>query len=162
MQKISNPRIITINSPDGHYEGMPEGLSARMYGPRYQTIELTDTTITVSDIHSCNTFELVNEVPLGYMVWNIGANMAPGYLPLCRLCAIQPFEGARNIETDTLKAIKIEGAEYILDAIGHGQDTLEEMEQYVKQYRNSKTDRVKHKVALYRKAIPVMRKIKWN
>ena len=39
------------------------------------------------------TFELVDFVPLGYEIWNIGRNMAPGYLPLCRISARQPFQG---------------------------------------------------------------------
>lgn len=34
--------------------------------------------------------------------------MADGYLPLCRLKMIQPFDGVREVETDTLKAIRIE------------------------------------------------------
>ncbi len=50
-------------------------------------------------------FEIVDRVPLGYHVWNIGENMPDGYLPLCRLCASQPFEGATAIDPSTLKAI---------------------------------------------------------
>lgn len=161
MQNTAN-RITTFSIPGGLHIGVPEGLSERMKYRRHQTIILTDTTITVSDINGTHTFELVKEVPPGYMVWNIGANMAPGYLPLCRPAWPQPFDGARNIEADTLLAIKVEGAEYILDAIGRGQDTPEEMERYVKRHKSSKTDWVQHKVALYRKAIPVMKKIKWN
>lgn len=38
-----------------------------------------------------HTFELVDHVPLGYSIWNIGKNMADGYLPLCRLAAVQPY-----------------------------------------------------------------------
>ena len=43
-------------------------------------------------------FEIVDRVPLGYHVWNIGENMPDGYLPLCRLCASRPFEGATAID----------------------------------------------------------------
>lgn len=107
-----------------------------------------------------DTYEVVDFVPLGYTIWNIGRNAPNGYLPLCRIAANQPFPGARNIEADTLKAIKVDGAKDILAAIGHGQDTLPAMEQYVKRYKNSKTDYVQHRVALYQKAIPVMQKIK--
>lgn len=159
MNENNNSRVITINSHDGRWEGMPEGLSSRMRKRRTQTIILTDTTVTVMDLNSCNTFQLVNEIPRGYMVWNIGANMAPGYLPLCRLCANQPFDGARNIEPDTLKAIKVEGAEYILDAIGNGEESRKAMEAYIKRYRNSKTDWVREKVARYKRAVPVMKKL---
>ena len=75
----------------------------------------------------CNgdIFELVGFVPRGYQIWNIGENMLDGYLPLCRLKARQPFDGAREIETDTLKAIKIDGAQTILKAVGGGQNTIE-------------------------------------
>lgn len=29
-----------------------------------------------------DTFELVDRVPRGYLIWNIGKNMVDGYLPL--------------------------------------------------------------------------------
>lgn len=106
------------------------------------------------------TYEIVEEISLGYMIWNIGKNAPEGYLPLCRPAQYQPYPGSRNIDPDSLKAIKIDGAETILAAIGRGQETLPEMEQYVKRCRNSKTDWVQRRVALYRKAIPIMRKIK--
>ena len=61
-----------------------------------------------------HTFQLVDFVPFGYEIWNIGKNMPKGYLPLCRLSAYQPFPGGRNIEVDRLKAIKIKGAQLIL------------------------------------------------
>ena len=66
-------------------------------------------------------FELVNEFPLGYHIWKI--NMCDGYLPLCRLRFFQPFPGAQYIELDTLKAIKCEGAQIILAAIGDRKST---------------------------------------
>lgn len=110
--------------------------------------------------HTTHTYEVVEEIPLGYLIWNIGHCAPEGYLPLCRPAAHQPFPGGRSIDPDTLKAIKIDGAEDILAAVGHGQDTLPEMERYVRRYRNSKTEWVQHRVALYRKAIPIMRKIK--
>lgn len=130
----------------------------------YKDMEVieTDTTVTVKDSFGQHTFELVNEVPYGYVVWNIGENMAPGYLPLCRLCYMQPFPGCREIETATLKAVKIDGAEHIIKAVGGGLETMEEMEQYVEKFSNSSNDFIKHWVEIYRKAIPVMKKIKWN
>ena len=47
------------------------------------------------------TFEIVDKITLGYEVWNIGSNMAEGYLPLCRLKAVQPFPGGREIDIAT-------------------------------------------------------------
>ena len=99
-------------------------------------------------------FELVDYVPHGYIVWNIGKNMIDGYLPLCRLSACQPFPGGRSIETDTLKAIKTEHAQTILAGVGIGGDTIKEMERYIEKHPNKwGVDRMK-------KALPYMREIK--
>jgi hypothetical protein len=99
-------------------------------------------------------FELVDSVPYGYIVWNIGKNMIDGYLPLCRLAAVQPFPGGRSIETHTLKAIKTEHAQTILAAMGIGPGTVKEMEDYIKKHPNKwGVDRMKA-------ALPYMREIK--
>lgn len=105
-------------------------------------------------------FELVDLVPYGYLVWNIGKNMIDGYLPLCRLSAIQPFPGGRNIDIDTLKAIKVDGAQIILAAIGWGPETPDEMEMYIKKH-SAKND---HHMEIERMkaALPIMRGIKWG
>ena len=86
-----------------------------------------------------DTFELVDRVPRGYLIWNIGKNMVDGYLPLCRLAYFQPFPGGRNIEVETLKAIKCEGAQTILAAIGWGPETPEEMERYIEKHERKGT-----------------------
>lgn len=72
----------------------------------------------------CDTYEVVTEPPLGYIIWNIGDNAPEGYLPFCRLKFMQPFEGGREIESDTLKAMKCDGAREILAAIGLGARNL--------------------------------------
>lgn len=88
-----------------------------------------------------HTFELVNEFPLGYSIWHIGSSHMPkGYLPLCRLSAHQLFSGGRNIEPDTLKAIKIDCAEQIMDAISGCEGTLEALEAYIARNKNAKPD----------------------
>ena len=110
-----------------------------------------------------HTFELIDFVPFGYEIWNIGNHMPDSYLPLCRISAFQPFPGGRNIETDTLKAIKIEGAQIILDAIGYGPKTIEEMEHYIERHRNAKPGTCTYaQILLYKKALPYMRQIKWH
>ena len=76
-------------------------------------------------------FEIVEEVPCGYRIWNIGKNMIDGYLPFCRLSSQQPFTGGMSIEADTLKAMKVDEAQTILNAIGYGEDTIKEMEAYI-------------------------------
>lgn len=107
-----------------------------------------------------NVYEIVDEVPLGYTIWNIGVNAPEGYLPFCRLSRHQRFEGGRDIETDTLKAMKVEGVQDILAAVSNGYRTLSEMKSYVNNHRIPKTDCERRSVALCRKAIPFMLKIK--
>lgn len=109
-----------------------------------------------------HTFELVDAVPLGYLIWNIGRNMADGYLPLCRLCAVQPFSGGRSVEVDTLKAIKCEGAQDILDAVHSGADTLAKMEKYIVKHQYAPEGTWEHLcVKKVKEALPYMRQIKW-
>ena len=110
---------------------------------------------TMEKIMSGNhEFELIDYVPYGYIVWNIGKNMIDGYLPLCRLSAVQPFPGGGSIDVDALKAIKTDGAQIILAAMGIGPRTAKEMEEYIEKHPNKwGVDRMK-------KAMPYMRKIK--
>ncbi len=107
-----------------------------------------------------DTFELVDRVPRGYLIWNIGKNMVDGYLPLCRLAYFQPFPGGRNIEVETLKAIKCEGAQTILAAIGWGPETPEEMERYIEKHERKGTHIME--VESMKKALPLMRQIWWD
>lgn len=110
-----------------------------------------------------NTFELVDYVPHGYQIWNIGKNMIDGYLPLCRLSPHQPFPGGRNIEVDTLKAIKVDGAQTILAVTTGGQGTIDEMEKYLNQYKNAKPGTWSYsQVERIKKALPIMKQIKWS
>lgn len=110
--------------------------------------------------HDGYTFELVDRVPRGYLIWNIGKNMIDGYLPLCRLAQFQPFPGGRNIEVETLKAIKCEGAQTILAAIGWGPETPEEMERYIKKYERKGTRTME--VERMKRALPLMRQVWWD
>lgn len=115
-----------------------------------------ETITSESSFHPNRTFEVVDSVPSGYMIWNIGKNMVDGYLPLCRLSACQPFPGGRNIEVDTLKAIKCDGAQIILAAAGYGPKTVSEMEKHIEKYFASRP----HECNKMRAALPFMRNIK--
>lgn len=53
-------------------------------------------------------FEVVDFIPGNYQVWNIGDNMADGYLPLCML-----VPGTYSIVPESLKAIKVEDADLL-------------------------------------------------
>lgn len=59
------------------------------------------------DENTFRVFDNPTDIPKGYQVWNIGNYKPKGYIPYCRLKTIQPFEGGRDIEADTLLALKI-------------------------------------------------------
>lgn len=110
-----------------------------------------------------DTFEIVESIPRNYFIWNIGKNMIDGYLPLCSLAGKQPFKGSQCIDVESLKAIKIDGAQIILAAIGGGQCTIESMEKYIKRYKKAKYGTYEYvQVQRMKKALPIMKKIKWN
>lgn len=109
-----------------------------------------------------HTFELVDRVPSGYEIWSIGKNMVDGYLPLCRMKADQPFAGGRAIEQDTLKAIRLDGAQTVLQAFGYGPHDIKSMERYVKRYGESKTAYVMRRVERMKAALEIMRSLKWE
>lgn len=105
-----------------------------------------------------HTFTVVDEVPLGYEIWNIGKHMVDGYLPFCR---ILPGEG-RRVEIDTLKAIKTEGAQTILAAIGAGHKTIAEMEAFIEENQEKHPLTWEYaQVQRIRAALPFMRQLRW-
>jgi len=105
-----------------------------------------------------NTFEIVDFVPSGYKIWGIGKNMLDGYLPLVQLGGYNGCE----VNIKTMKAVKIDGAQTILAAIGYGQETIKEMETYIKRYKNYKTASVKRHVKRLSEALKVMYLIEWR
>lgn len=109
------------------------------------------------------TFEVVDHVPSGYLIWNIGKHMVDGYLPLCILASDQPFPGGRTVNVDALKAIKCDGAQTILAAIGYGPETPDQMDRYIEKY-SKEGPGGRHAMAVDRmkKALPFMRELKWG
>jgi hypothetical protein len=99
----------------------------------------------------------VDFIPYGYKIWNIGKNMIGGYLPLVQTGG---YDGCQVIGVK--KAIKIEGAQTILEAIGNGQNTIQEMEDYIKTYKNSKEEIKINQIKRFERALPIMHKIKWS
>lgn len=102
-------------------------------------------------------FEIVNEIPVGYSIWNIGMNMPEGWLPLCRM--VQPNSDNYEIELDTLKTIRVPNAQRVLKASGYGFNTVAKMEQYIKIYGKSKNGRIQLKVSVCREALDVLRTV---
>lgn len=105
-----------------------------------------------------HTFEIVNHIPLGYHIWNIGKHIEDGYLPLCQMIG-----GTYTINSNTLKAIKIPEAQIILSAIGVGPETPEQMEKYIEKHKNDNPNSWEYSVVKkMNKALPFMKKLKWN
>lgn len=110
-----------------------------------------------------HTYEIVNAVPFGYTVWNIGHPVAGEYLPLCRPSQYQPFPGCQRIDVDSLKAIRCDGAQTILDAVGYGPNTLEEMERFVEKHKMERPGTSRHRmVERMKAALPFMRSLQWR
>lgn len=107
-------------------------------------------------------FEVTDRVEKGYLIWNIGSNMPDGYLPLCKLKKDQPFKGGRDIETDSLKCIPMDGAQVILAAAGYGAQTPEEMRRYIERYKTGKSDWRRWASEKMEKALPYMDSIEWE
>lgn len=88
-------------------------------------------------VYRGDIYEVVERWPLGYEIWQIGDNAPDGYVPLCRLKMIQPFDGARNIEPDTLKLMRSPGARAIMVAARYGLTTLAKMESFLEKNQNA-------------------------
>lgn len=128
-------------------------------------VDFKEDEIVVSEFgYPTYTFRLVDRIPLGYIIWNIGKHHMPeGYLPLCRLSLFQPFPGGRNIEVETLRAMKFDGAHIILDAIGYGPQTPEEMEAFIKKHNAAKPrSGLYAEVRRMKRALPLMRQLRWK
>ena len=105
-------------------------------------------------------FEVVDCIPKGYEIWNIGEHMIPGYLPFCRLAAVQPFPGGRNIEVETLKAMRTDGYLEIMAAAMSGFETLASMARYLDKPPNPKKNtRPYFKVQRIKAALPWMKEL---
>ena len=109
-------------------------------------------------IYGEHTFEIVDSVPRGYQIWNIGKNMIDGYLPLVEVGGHDGYA----VNTDTMKAIKIDDAQVILSAVGRGQYTIKQMETYIKRHKKSKNMVTLRHVEKLEKALEVMHRIKWQ
>ena len=114
--------------------------------------------ITITHYGRTDRFEIVEEFPKGYMIWNISEKVIPGYLPLCRL---KDTASGIEVDTSTLKAIKVEGdgAGKILKASIRGFNTLRKMEWYANRYGSSRNSRIAENARICREAIPAMKSI---
>ena len=103
------------------------------------TVTKTADTITTTENRKTDVFEIVDEWPAGYYVWNIGREHfpVPGYLPLCKDGVnVESFQ--RNIDRDHLKAIKVQSEAAALAcmdyAYHHDRPTREDYLKVLAQY----------------------------
>lgn len=84
------------------------------------------------DMH--HQFEVVDKWPQNYLIWNIGYDAIPGYVPFCQLASHQPF-----VNENTLKAYKTDAyKEIMIAAFGSCSLTLEDMKKYLQRCQKNK------------------------
>lgn len=119
-------------------------------------LEVHDGVKTIVDEH--HSFQVVDKVPLGYVIWNIGNNMADGYLPLCQVggpdgCQVNP---------DTLKAVKCDSAQTILDAATCA-GTPRAMRRFLSKHQNAEPGSYNDRcVQRIKAALPYLDKLGWT
>ena len=100
--------------------------------------------ITTEEMGRVDVFEIVDEWPAGYYVWNIGREHFPviGYLPLCK-DGHNAESWQRNIDRDHLKAIKVQSETAALACMDyahhHDRPTREDFLQVLAQYPTDPT-----------------------
>lgn len=103
-----------------------------------------------------NVYTVVDELPLGYVPWNIGKYAPEGYLPLCRHIAPDSCE----IDSKTLKAIRCEGAQEILAcSAATGLWHPSELKRYLEKHEND--PRKEYEVERIKAALPYVEAIKF-
>ena len=106
-------------------------------------------------------FQIVDECPLGYHVWNIPANSIPGYLPFCRLNSYQRFAGGQQVDTETLKAVRCDHAEEIIDATTMGYYTPQDIETALARVKAGKSNLLEFTIKKLKTALPYMKALPW-
>lgn len=106
-----------------------------------------------------NVFKIVEKIPSGFYVWNIGENMGSDeYIPLCQ--DLYPeIKDDYSINCDTLRAIKLpkEEVELLREAAGWGVNSLETARKALKSRRRGCIAEKKSENA--RKTIDIFKKI---
>ena len=122
-------------------------------------------TITTKGLNP-HTFEIVDHVPAGFMIWNIPTDDMKGYLPLCEM--MNPTNKKDfSINPDTLKAIKVDDNEALVKASMYGASTLKkakrEMARIEKRIvKGNANNRNLYVYEIIKKAMPQLEKIEWK
>lgn len=97
-----------------------------------------DTVVKISDYCSDIEFTVVDKIPYGSKIWNIGKHMPDGYLPLVYTGG---YDKCQVIAEQGYKAVKTEDAELILYVTGFGYGKISKMERYLKKYKGKEKSR---------------------
>lgn len=92
------------------------------------------------------TYTIVNKIPKGFTIWNIGEHAPENILPLV-IC-----DEKYSINTNHMLAIITPNAQTILSAVGICGDTAKDFEKYISKHDNIFADRMK-------KALPLLKEI---
>lgn len=99
-------------------------------------VEIKNNTIIVESMHNTHKFEIVEKIPSGYVVWNIGENMGTDeYIPMAmRLSYNKNEDNYHCINADNLKAIKLPAEEVkaLRNAAHNGISCLADAEKAIK------------------------------
>lgn len=131
--------------------------SAKRY--KIMRFEVKDDTITSETLGKTDIYKIVEKIPFGFYVWNIGENMGSDeYIPLCQ--DLYPgIKDDHSINSDTLRAIKLpkEDAELLRESAGWGVNSLETARKALKSRRHSYMAEKKRESA--RKTIVIFERI---
>lgn len=121
--------------------------------------EVKEDTIISETIHSAHVYKIVEKIPFGFYVWNIGENMGSDeYIPLCQDLYLG-IKDNYSINLGTLRAIKLpkEEVELLREAAGWGVNSLETARKVLKSRRHSYMAEKKRESA--RKTIVIFERI---
>lgn len=106
---------------------------------------IRDGKIYSESFGKVDVFEIVDKIPTGFFVWNIGDNMCHDeYIPVCQ--DLRPGDkGCFEINTRSLKAIKLspEEVQLLRKAAGYGVNSKETAEKALRSKRKGRMSDIK-------------------
>ncbi len=103
------------------------------------------------------SFEVVEKIPYNYHIWNVNKNLIEGYIPLIQLSPHQGFEGGRSVNTETMKAIKCEDYQEIMDNL-HIIKNIKNTEKWLE--KNENNIKKQWEINRIKKSLPLIKKLK--
>lgn len=121
--------------------------------------EINGNTITSETMWNIHKFQIVNKIPKGFYVWNIGENMGSDeWIPLAEDLKPEDKEDY-SVNTETLKAIRLsrEEVQALRESASIGVKNLKTAEKALKNKRRGYWSDMKRKAA--ETTIDIFRKI---